>query len=447
MGAPYPQTLPEAFAMAAPGPRRNIIPDITGDPQRASWSQGFPAQTMTPVSAGGKPMLGPDMNGILYMMSSHAYYAQTGQPYRWNVDVLSALGTGYAAGTILGSTDQQTLWYNAVDGNTTDPDSGGSAGWVPMFSYGISALPPTTGGLVTLTIAQAKRSLIVISGALTSNLQVVLPNDLRRWLIVNNTSGGFSTTVKTAAGTGVIIPQAGFAGPTEVYGDGTNLYNVVLPITLPTDVAPTPNTIALRSNVGYIYATYFNQNSALENFTINEVFAGAGDGFLRKINRANFAANFSLSQFAGQVLAAQVPVGAVTQYTPQILASPALTGAPTAPTPPAGDNSTRVATTAFAQGLVAFGQDGSVTLSNGLIIKWGLAHSGAGVQFTTNFPTPFPNNCFVVVGNTKRNDASTVAGAVQVDAVTAASFLGTWHQINTGPLTGQFGGYYIAIGN
>jgi hypothetical protein len=445
MGAPYPQILPEAFAMAAPGGRRNVIPDTTGDPQRASWNQGFPAQTMTPVSAGGKPMLGPDMNGILYMMSTHAVYAQTGQPYRWNADVVVAVA-GYAAGTLLGSTDGQTLWFNTVDGNSTDPDSGGSDGWVALYSYGITTLPPSVGGILTLSIAQAKKSLIVVNGTLTSNLQVVLPTDLRRWLIVNNTTGGFSVTVRTAAGTGVVIPQAGFGGPTEVYGNGTNIYNVVLPITLPTDVAPTPNTIPLRSNAGYLYATYFNQNSGIENFTINEVYAGAGDNFMRKINRANFAANFLLSQFAGQVVNAQVPVSAIMQYIATIMTSPVMTGTPTAPTPPAGDNSTRLATTAFARGSVTAGQNGEIIFPGGIIVRWGYTFNAAS-QFTTNFPVAFPNNCWVVLPVTKRTDASLTLGANVVDNLTVNGFLSAWHQINTGPQTGQFGGFYIAIGN
>src|SRR5262249_15633643 len=158
----------------------------------------------------------------------------------------------------------------------------------------------------------------------------------------------------------------GFGGPTEIYGDGTFVYPTVAPITLPTDVAPTPNTIALRSNNGYLFATYLNQNSPLENFSINEIFAGQGDGYLRKIGRTNFAANFLLSWFAGQVADAQVPLSAVNQYRGTILDNSALTGTPTAPTPPAGDSSTRVATTAFVQANAAISvihaQNGQITI-------------------------------------------------------------------------------------
>lgn len=418
MGAPYPATLPEAFALNADPSRRNTIPATTANPQRASYNLGFPPQVMTPIIAGGKPMLGPDMNGILYAMSSHTFYAQTGQPYRWNADVLVALGSGYAAGTLLGSTDGLTLWLNIVDGNVNDPDTAGTNnGWVPMISYGITNLPPTSGGVVTLTQAQAKRSVIVISGVLLANLQLVLPNDVRRWLIVNTTSGSFSTTVKTAAGSGVNIPQGGFGAPVEVWGDGTNTYPVVAPINLPVDVAATPNTIVQRSNVGYIFAVYLNQSSALENFGINEVYAGTGDGYLRKINRTNFAANFLLSWFAGQVADAQVPVTAVNQYRATILNDSALTGTPTAPTPPVGNNSTRVATTAFVAGSVSRGNPGYEIYPNGSIRQFG-SHvfgdlfSGFGTNtFNVTFATPFPNGITsITFGKTGQCPAVLVSG-------------------------------------
>lgn len=406
MGAPQPQFIPEAFALAAAGPNRNVIPLAPVTTQRASFQLGFPPLTMTPIIAGGKPMLGPDMNGILYMMSSHTFYQQSGQPYRFNAAVAAALtGAGYAAGTLLGSTDGVTLWFNLVNNNATDPDDdGAAAGWVALYSYGISNLPPSVGGVLTLTPSQAARPVIVISGVLAANLQVVLPPTLQRWLVVNSTTGAFTTTVKTAGGSGVQVPQGGFSGPTEVYGDGTNIYPVVAPITLPTDVAPTPNTIALRSNNGYLFAAYFNQSSSVENFTISEVYAGAGDGYLRKITKPNFAANFLLSQFAGQVTTGQVPQAAVTQFTAAILANAALTGTPTTPTAPAGTNTTQVASTAFARGSSSLGVTGHATFPNGITIQWGTSVVGASTLVA--FPISFPSACwgvlFSVIGSTNQ---------------------------------------------
>lgn len=462
-GAPYPATLPEAFAQNADGAHRNVIPNTTVNPQRASFSLGFPPQTMTPIIAGGKPMLGPDMNGILYAMSSHTFYAQTGQPYRWNADVLVALGTGYAAGTLLGSSaavvlpnSGPTLWMNLVDGNITDPDSGGADGWVPITSYGMTIMPPTNGGVVTLTFAQASKPVIVISGALAGNLQLVLPPQLRRWLIVNTTTGGFSTTARTPAGSGVNIPQGGFNAPVEVYGDGVNIYNVVAPVNLPIDVAPTPNTIALRSNNGYLFAVYLNQSSALENFSINEVYAGIGDGYLRKINRTNFAANFLLSWFAGQVADAQVPGSAVNQHRALILDNSALTGTPTAPTPPAGDSSSRVATTAFVTGTnigVIHAQNGQITIPNSsgfpLIIRWGFAVGpGGGGAFTFAYPQgAFPHNAYAGYMSTAWRNGSGSNALNFVGQVNLATMSVVADQAQFGPFAGFANCFWLAIGD
>ena len=350
MPAPTPEFIPQAFAISAAGVNRNTIPSTPLTTQRASFQLGFPPLTMTPVPAGGKPMLGADMNGILYMLSTHTVYQQTGQPYRYNANVVAALG-GYAVGTLLGSVDGSTLWYNITALNTTDPDAGG-AGWVAMYSYGITSITGLVGGVRTLSTAEAAKSVVVLTGALAANQQIVVPSQVRRWLIVNSTTGAFTLTVKTAAGTGVTIPQGGFAGPVEVWSDGTNVYNVVAPVNLPIDQAPTPLTIVQRTNAGYVYATYFNQNSALENLAMAAIYFDIGDGFHRKISPANFQAQLALSGFSGQVSNAQVPQSAVTQHKAAVLASPALTGTATAPTPAVGDNSTLIATTAFVQSSV-----------------------------------------------------------------------------------------------
>lgn len=425
MGAPQPQFIPEAFANDADPQFRNTIPATTPLTQRASFSLGFPPNVMQAVISGGKPMLGPDMNGILYMMSSHNVYQQSGQPYRWNADVAAAIA-GYAAGTVLGSTDTVTLWFNTVEGNSTDPDSGSAAGWIPMFSYGIGTLPASTGGILTLTAAQASKSVLVISGALSANLQVVLPNSTRRWLIVNMTTGGFTTTVKTAAGTGVVVAQGGFSAPVEVYGDGTNIYNVVAPLTIPTDVGPSANTYVLRSNIGAVFATYFNQSSPQENFTIQSVYADAGDGYHRKITKANFASQFPLNTFAGQVTGLQVPESAVYQYFFRFL---------------------------NGNGWIRF-PGGSA--NDHLLVQWGTINfTGTGADFmfgNFSFPTPFLNSCFVIVGNgTTRivGPPLNVAGNIDIVAFDNYSLTGARWRVDSNVSAGIFGSHalkYIAIG-
>lgn len=359
MPQPTPPLVQEAFAAnAAPGFIEFPIPLTTPDPGRASFDLGFPPRTMTEIFAGGTPPYGQDLNGILFMITSHIAALQAGQPYLYSSTLAAAMG-GYAIGSVLGMADGTGLWVNTVGANVTDPDGGSAAGWMPLYSRGLATVTGLTGGAVTLTPAQYRRNVIVLSGTLAGNLQIIVPAGTvgqRSWLIVNTTSGAFSTTVKTSGGTGVTVPQGGFNGPVEVYGDGINVYPAVAPINLPIDQNPTGSTIAQRTSSGYLFATYLNQTSPLENFTPSAVFAQAGgDGYLRKISLANFAANIALSQFAGQVTNAQVPQSAVTQHAAAILANATLTGTATAPTPAAGDNSARIATTAFVAGLTSVG--------------------------------------------------------------------------------------------
>jgi hypothetical protein len=290
-GAPTPQTLLEPIASdAASGYITNPIPDAPTGTNAASVQQGFPDITMTEELAGGEPPLGQDMNGFLFLISSHTMYVQCGQPYLYNSTLATMIG-GYLAGTILGMTDGTGLWLNTVNGNGTNPDTGG-AGWVPLGTYGFTELSGLTGGTVALTAAQAKYFVIEVQGALTSNLTLILPETIQSWLIANVTTGAFTVKVQTiAALASVLVPQGGFASPTGVYGVGDgNIYPSVAPLSVPIDQAPTPSTLAERTNTGSVLATVFNSNTAATNPTILNVIVDAGNGNFQKISLANFNA-------------------------------------------------------------------------------------------------------------------------------------------------------------
>lgn len=60
---------------------------------------------------------------------------------------------------------------------------------------------------VTLTLDEVKGRWLELTGALTGDIEVVLPRS-GLWAVHNNTSGEFSVTVvRAASGTGVVIPQ------------------------------------------------------------------------------------------------------------------------------------------------------------------------------------------------------------------------------------------------
>jgi hypothetical protein len=339
------------------------------------------------------------MNGILFALSSHDYYVQAGQLFQWDTNVAASIG-GYAIGTILGSTDGITVWFNTTAANSTNPDDNATAaGWVSLFASGFQPFAGLTGGVLALTATQAARKVITLSGILTSNLAVVFPNWVApagRWLIINNTTGAFITTARTAAGTGVTIPQGGPSNPVEVYGDGTNLYPAVSPLSVPIDQAATPLTLAERTNTGDIFARTFNASIAPSNVTAINVFYDDGDGYLNKITPAHLAAQIALTALAGQVSAGQVPLAAVTQYAANILSSAPLTGTPTAPTAAPGSTGTQVATVGFANPGVAVNGNGiCINLPSGYKVQAGTCNPNGGTAAVT-FPVPFTSSVFPV---------------------------------------------------
>lgn len=316
MGAPAPTFIPSPFAIAS-GQVNFPIPATPppAPPNAASWSGGFPAITMQTEISGGLPPNGQDFNGILLTLTSHTYAAQAGQPYGFSASFAGVIA-GYNAGAILGMADGSGLWMSITGGNITDPDNDGTAaGWVPGISYGITTLPGLTGGSVTLAPSKSRKPVIRLQGALVGNLTVILPAQVQQWLIVNSTTGGFTTTVKTAAGTGLLIPQGGPASPTGVWCDGVNIYQTQAPLAAAIDQAATPLTILQRDNTGRGFLTRLNQSSAPENPTIGYVgVMNTGvDGFLRWISLANFKAQINPSSIAANGWR-QNPDGTIEQW-------------------------------------------------------------------------------------------------------------------------------------
>ncbi|MCG9124290.1 phage tail protein [Laribacter hongkongensis] len=76
------------------------------------------------------------------------------------------------------------------------------------------------GANVALTATEAGYAMLELTGALTANIAVIVPTASCQWIVKNATSGAYTMTVKTAAGTGVVVTQ-GLAE--AVWCDGTNV--------------------------------------------------------------------------------------------------------------------------------------------------------------------------------------------------------------------------------
>ena len=78
----------------------------------------------------------------------------------------------------------------------------------------------TTGGTTTLTTAQNRYPVLVVSGTLVSDAIIHVRAAQKNWIFVNATTGAYKVTVKTSGGTGKTIPRG---RATKLYCDGTNV--------------------------------------------------------------------------------------------------------------------------------------------------------------------------------------------------------------------------------
>jgi hypothetical protein len=216
-----PKKLPVPFADA--GSKQDIPLDsqigITGG--RASYTDGFPPLTRTPLSAGGIPPFGTDFNGVLNDITASIRWQNAGSNYPFD-GAFAASVAGYPKGAVIPSSLYDGYWLNTTEANSANPEvtNGSLTGWVPVETYGVTTVAGLAASSVTLTSLQAAKERIRLTGTLTSNINIVVPAWAKKWTVVNNCAGSFSVTIKTPAGTGVLIPTGMTA---QIVGDGTNI--------------------------------------------------------------------------------------------------------------------------------------------------------------------------------------------------------------------------------
>ena len=198
---------------------RNVIPNtsligITAG--AASFPDGFPPLTMTDPGAGGVYPDGKDFNGAYYALSAAIRWAEAGGLPIYDSAFSTAVG-GYPIGAVLQAADYSGYWVSTANNNTSNPDTGG-ANWLPQFFLG-GTTQAMAGSNITLTALQAAKPIITITGTLTANVNLVFPALVEQWLVVNNTSGAFTLSAKTASGTPITVQP----GTNFMYGDGTNI--------------------------------------------------------------------------------------------------------------------------------------------------------------------------------------------------------------------------------
>ncbi|MGN8062814.1 hypothetical protein ACTJK4_14240 [Ralstonia sp. 22111] len=297
-----PTLIPLAFAANG---TKNTIPEASQigiTDGAASLNDGFPPLTFTPIAAGGKPPAGKDMNGILFLATASIRWQHAGGLYGFNSAFASDSNVGgYPNGAELMSADLQGTWISTADNNTDNPDTGPGTKWVPGRAYGVTAIAGLTNANVTLTPAQAAKNKITLAGTLTGNIQIILPTWTRDWTIVNNTTGAFTVTAKTASGSGVALAS----GQQKVTGDGTNIIQNAESIAAAT-LGTQPATLSQVQQGG---ATYAGDAGSANAYAVaySPAVTSVSDGMRLRFKATN--ANTGASTFSpgpGTIVAAPI---------------------------------------------------------------------------------------------------------------------------------------------
>lgn len=259
---------------------RNTIPvessTSTDNNGVATFDKGFPEVTMQPLSAGGIPPSGKDMNGVLYSTTIQQQWQNAGMTYPFSQAFSDAV-SGYPKGAIVPSSVYTGQWLNLNEANGISPESstGANTGWVPINNYGITQITMTSGSIVMSSL-QAAKDRIIISGILTANVNLIFPAWIKSWVVHNNCTGNFTITCRTASGSGVVVIPGLVS---RIFCDGVNI----------TDETLNPNNDMVGAITGFAMISaptgwLIADGSAVSRTTYARLFSrigttwGSGDG-------------------------------------------------------------------------------------------------------------------------------------------------------------------------
>ncbi|WP_416425574.1 hypothetical protein RAM80_07405 [Pseudomonas sp. App30] len=252
-------------------------------------------------------------------------------------------------------------------------------GFVQAAVNGAVSLSIAGGTTTTLTQAQYGVAILILTGAVTANKAVVFPAQAGHWQVVNNTTGAFTITLKTASGTGVVVTSG---TTTNIYCDGTNIglqqTDFISPALTGTPTSPTAAAGTSSNQIATMLALLqgmaafgIGTPNAPNIADLNTVSAG---GFYYASSTASNQPITSNGSFvhipfadgsaALQIFSTLSSPSRIFYRTKasnswlawkefSMLDSPAFTGTPTAPTAASGTATTQLATTAFADAIRA----------------------------------------------------------------------------------------------
>lgn len=189
-----PTKFPRPFANAATSSYKRSIPDTTTDTNAASFTLGFPPNVFADVSAGGEPMDGRDLNGILFSVTAWLYYLQMGAMSTFDAGIAAA--GGYPKYALVASTTPGRFWQSTADNNTTNPDGGSPSNWASVAPSKASGSDVEAGTDDTKFITpKALRDAMSTSYTSSGGYRQDTDGFIQQWVIGPYTGGGGSEPV------------------------------------------------------------------------------------------------------------------------------------------------------------------------------------------------------------------------------------------------------------
>jgi hypothetical protein len=259
-----PTLVPLAFAASG---TKNVIPEnsqIGITPGAASLQDGFPPLTFTPIAAGGVPPAGADFNGVLNLITQTIRWVNAGGHFKYNSTFASDANVGgYPAGAILLNAAGTGIWQNTVDGNTTNPDTGG-AGWIAGFSsplavgaatqssqaINLGQLTSTGSPLALTTTAATLANQAVNLGQFASSFGTSSFQKLAGGLIIQ---GGLSTTITAGTLLTINYPLAFPNGVFSIVGSISSNATTAAAFVTTKSITNSQFGLALNSGTGSAY--------------------------------------------------------------------------------------------------------------------------------------------------------------------------------------------------
>lgn len=144
-----------------------------------------------------------------------------------STNYIEATRAGVVSKNVVGFTPGAIPLYQAVVGPSTVTSYSDYRSWALLTSITSKASGlAVTAADVTLSNVQARCEYYPVTGLLTGNRAIIVPNDWKG-VIHNGTTGAFTLTVKTLAGTGIVVAQNMRA---TLFADGVNVVRITADI-------------------------------------------------------------------------------------------------------------------------------------------------------------------------------------------------------------------------